>query len=250
LLKKAIRQLAMSEIAADGMVFSQSGLKLTTFPPLFAQKPMALQIVHSDTENNRFRLALWSDDLPVGQLESMLPGQEAQLYGGLSFKLEKRRKEWLKTRILLDNIAPGATMDFLPNGKPLLSGEDHISVSHSGSVAAVIIANQTIGLDVQPVDPKLAVIGPRFCNASDKTLLHGENVDHKLAMIWAAKEAVFKYFGEKVDFAGEMTMMPFEVEDETIHLDYNGRHGRGHFELGHLYWMGQHVLYTRQRTER
>jgi 4'-phosphopantetheinyl transferase len=214
------------------------------FAPFCVQKPMALHIVHSNSEKFRSSLALWSDDLPPAQLESMLPKAEITNYGGQHFRLEKRRKEWLRTRILLDHLAPGSPLSFLSNGKPVLSEKMHVSISHSGQVAAVVIANQAVGLDVQPIDPKLSKICSRFCNERDLALLNAGEVDHRLAMIWGAKEAVFKYYGERVDFAGEMTMLPFSIHDDKIRLAYQGRHGSGMFELGHLYWMEQHILYT------
>lgn len=206
---------------------------------------MPFQIVHFSYAGSNGKLALWSDDLSVNVLESMLGEQHRGIYQTTGIRLPKRRLEWLKTRILLDHLAPGADMHFLQNGKPVLDGRSHVSVSHSGSLAAVIVADHPVGIDVQPYEPKLERIQSRFCNAEELRFVDSAGSREVLAIIWAAKEAVFKYFGERVEFAGEMTLLPFAIDDALMRLQYKGRYGRFQFELGHLYWMNQHIVYTR-----
>ncbi len=207
---------------------------------------MSFHLVHQNTGNNSVVVGLWSDDLPVSVLETMLTRDTLGEYRSLDFRLLKRRLEWLKTRILLDHLAPGVKMQFLPNGKPTLSGALHVSVSHSGRLAAVAVSDSLVGIDVQPAEPKLQNMKSRFCNARELDYLKAARQDDILAIIWAAKEAVFKYFGERVEFANEMNVLPFSPDDEVLLLRYEGRHGSGNFELGHLFWLNQHVVYTRK----
>jgi phosphopantetheinyl transferase (holo-ACP synthase) len=209
---------------------------------------MPFQIVHFSHAGSNGKLALWSDDLPVNVLESMLGEQHRNAYQAAAIRLPKRRLEWLKTRILLDHLSPGADLHFLQNGKPVLDGRSHVSVSHSGSLAAVIVSDHPVGIDVQPYEPKLERIQSRFCNAEELRFVGSAGSPDVLAVIWAAKEAVFKYFGERVEFAREMMIAPFSPESESVYLNYEGRHGKGKFELTHLFLLGQHVLFTNSYT--
>jgi|688.fasta_scaffold01317_31 4'-phosphopantetheinyl transferase len=206
---------------------------------------MSVNIVHFTNGKSFTRLALWSDNLPVSQLESMLTAENLAEYQSSMFRLAKRRMEWLKTRILLDHLAPGARLGFLPNGKPVLDGKVQVSVSHSAQLAAVIVSDELVGIDVQPNEPKLQNMKTRYCNDRELKFADGPDMDDRLAMIWASKEAVFKYFGERVEFASEMQVEPFSPEDELLTLRYEGRHGQGTFKLGHLFWLEQHVVFIR-----
>ncbi len=109
-----------------------------------------------------------------------------------TFVLEKRKREWLCTRILLNHLSPDAQLRNLENGKPYLADGRHVSISHCDEIAGVIISDHLVGLDIQRPVEKLGRISSRFCSSSELT--HAANSENALAYIslfWSALEAVF-----------------------------------------------------------
>lgn len=85
-------------------------------------------------------------------------------------------------------------------GKPYVNIPDiHISISHSSSFVAVVIANKPIGIDIEVIKPLNLKVADRVCSQSDKQLLSlSKDKDEALInflKIWTAKEAYFKMTG-------------------------------------------------------
>ncbi len=161
-----------------------------------------------------------------------------------SMKLEKRKREWLCVKILIQLFAQGKSLLFHPNGKPFFSDGFHISISHSGVLAGIIISNQSIGMDIQFVDEKIHRIQHRFLHKKEYEYLPEakQRVDF-LTIIWSVKEAVYKYFGEEVDFAQDIYVLPFALGEKNVYANYNGLHGSFEFELSILNLEGCNVIY-------
>ena len=146
--------------------------------------------------------------------------------------LEKRKKEWLSTRALLTHTANSISLDFLPNGKPILTDNRFISISHSDDIAGIVISTSGTGMDIQSPDVKLLRIAGKFLNAHENAYLREDDERlSQLTLIWSAKEAVFKYFGEHVDFAADIRIDAFSRQPSTLTAHYNGKHGDRMFEL-------------------
>ncbi len=192
---------------------------------------MPLVIFSRELKNNAL-LGVWQATEPIELLEKLAyltPSDRDKLS---IIRLEKRRREWLSSRILLKIMAKGGELSFLPNGKPVLNNGKHISISHSDDLAGVVICDLPIGIDIQGEDSKLLRIERKFTNESERTFLpNGPSRLASLASIWSAKEAVFKCFGERVDFSEDMQLRPFQPGDTALLLDYQGEHGKGLFEL-------------------
>ena len=202
-------------------------------------------IIYQSNFNDTGRLLIWKATETLGELESRVVFSEAQKKEYESIVLEKRRQEWVLTRILLEIALEGAELSFAPSGKPLLTETHHISVSHSGDLAGILVADHNVGLDIQGVDEKLEKISKKYCHQDELARAGWDNnpLDY-LTIVWSAKEAVFKFFGENVHFAKEMVTRPFTTAQEVIELDYQGAHGARTFQLQHLYITGYHVIMT------
>lgn len=202
-------------------------------------------LIYQSNSNNTGRLLVWKAYESTPELEAMvrftpeLKGQyEKQL-------LEKRRREWLVTRILLQLVAPDHQLKFAATGKPYLEGNLHISISHCGELAGLLIAEHNVGLDIQGVDEKLEKISKKFCNEKElKTVSSVSQPLEFLTVIWSAKEAIFKYFGEQVHFAKDIQVRPFQPLQEIIKAEYTGIHGKQVFELQHVSLRGYHIVMT------
>lgn len=147
--------------------------------------------------------------------------------------LEKRKREWLVTRLLLHRlIGSEAELLFRKNGQPFLSNGRAISISHSESLAGIVTGEKSVGIDIQAPDEKIYRIRKRFCQPGElEDAFNSFNELEYLTAIWCAKEAVFKCFGERVHFSEDIRILPFKMGDKTVIAEYNGIHGRSSFLL-------------------
>ncbi len=134
-----------------------------------------------------------------------------------SFKLTRRRNEWLAGRVCakLCTVAIGRSSGKLlfPNeisianrtdGRPyciLADWKNHpelpdISITHSGKFAAALAADSLCGIDIQRCREALVRVQDRYCSRSEERLLRGELSSSSrissLNLLWTAKEAVRK----------------------------------------------------------
>lgn len=92
------------------------------------------------------------------------------------------------------------------------------SISHCKNFAAVAISShETVGIDVEYITPKVALIQHKFCSASETRWLNSLLPSQKLTaltLIWSAKEALFKWWGYGgVDFSDHLLTQPFELKE-------------------------------------
>lgn len=188
-------------------------------------------------------LAVWKATEPTAALEQRLVMNELEREHYHSIRLEKRKREWLTVRILLQLVARRRELAFLASGKPVLFPHGHISISHSGDLAGIVIAQEPVGLDIQGVDERIGRIRTKFCNDRELgQLSSGPFQLEQLTVIWSAKEAVFKYFGEQVDFADDIFIPPFHHRQLELKAEYRGRHGAVPFHLTNILYSGYHML--------
>ena len=137
-----------------------------------------------------------------------------------SFKLPKRRAQWLTGRLCAKEAIIGYCRKYLPHiqppprntlhirntstGRPELR-ENHlpaelqlldISISHSGVYAAALVSGSLCGIDIQERSDTLERVRDRFCSLEEGYMLnvHIPGLDNlgRLSMLWAAKEALKK----------------------------------------------------------
>ncbi len=129
---------------------------------------------------------------------------------------------------LLDAEFPLHLISISESKKPLLTNEKfHFSISHCGDYAAAIISeNQTAGIDVEMVTPKIEFIKTKFLNESELALLdRKENIDgtrliltdhQTITLFWSAKESVYKWYGKgALSFKRNMSMNQLSVKAEV-----------------------------------
>ena len=80
------------------------------------------------------------------------------------------------------------------SGKPHLNDNKYISITHSHEFAAIIISNQTVGIDVELQREKILRIADKFVDTAELSRLQSFSTDdyiRKLTVKWGAKEAIF-----------------------------------------------------------
>lgn len=115
-----------------------------------------------------------------------------------NYKSEKRKIEWLVTRIIISEMAGNEyVLNYNENNKPLIKHVlfKHISISHSVKYVAVNLNYEAEnGIDIECVSRNFEVVKKRYL--SDLEIPDVEFADVLPCLYWCTKEAVFKFVHE------------------------------------------------------
>ena len=179
-------------------------------------------------ESPRFSLGLVS--LAGNQAEDFVRLNETDQEIFNSFTCDRRKREFLAVRALLDQMTTGkGRIVYESARKPVLKGyAGNISISHSASLVAVLVSDFRCGIDVEEIDRKVDRIAPRFLCKEELAWTTASNDSQKTMIVcWSAKEAIFKWAGiPETDFRRDILINPFVSEDQgTITAIFrNGEH--------------------------
>ena len=162
---------------------------------------------------NRSKIFLWEPEEEITSLLKNVGIPEKWKESLDNIKLEKRKKEWLILRILLNKIfKSGTEIKYTPDGKPVLKGETgNISISHTENcIALAFHPIYPIGIDVEKISDKVLKVKSKFLNKEEIEFLDSKNeIIHTLIM-WSAKESLFKALGtSSVDFKEHLHIEAF-----------------------------------------
>ena len=109
-------------------------------------------------------------------------------------------------------------------GKPHLKDGKHISITHSHEFSAIILSDETVGIDMELQRDKIIKIADKFCDSEFQYLIDNEEYIRKLTVIWGAKEAIFKIRNEKgISFKNHIKVNAFDLETKEaiseLHFD-------------------------------
>lgn len=114
----------------------------------------------------------------------------------------KRRTEWLAGRWLVMQLANRMNLPFDGiwtdeyNKPHLVTDVATISLSHATPyVVAILNTKSPCGIDVEQIRKKLNPLAPKFLNENELSTADGDLT--KLAILWGAKEALYKLHGRK-----------------------------------------------------
>ena len=164
-------------------------------------------IIKRYTENN-CQIAIWD-------LNESLTGllKLGARFDSSNFKTEKRKKDFLVSRLLLNELEPNQQISYNSNGAPEISNGKHISISHSKNLVAVIISDKKVGLDIEYISEKPLRLSPKFITNNS----HQDLTKEKATLIWCCKEAVFKWHQKGgVDFIKDIIIPEFTVKAKGI----------------------------------
>ena len=112
-----------------------------------------------------------------------------------TFKSSKRQKEWLGVRLLLKHVLGSIVqIAYKSSGAPfLINSNKHISISHSGTLVAIALSNEKVGIDLQIISDKPLKIKSRFLSNAEIQMMGGQLDALTAVKLWCAKEAVYKF---------------------------------------------------------
>jgi 4'-phosphopantetheinyl transferase len=128
-------------------------------------------------------------------------------------KSTNQRKQFLGVQNLLKLLKINSdTLFYDNNGKPHLSNNKFISISHSFDYCGVIISDTKVGIDIEKFRPKILNISKKFISESDWNLIKLNSVEN-VTKVWTIKEAVFKAFGYSgIDFKENILIESINIE--------------------------------------
>ncbi len=101
------------------------------------------------------------------------------------------------------------------NGKPHLTDDKFISITHSFTFSAVIISDSEVGIDIEKQREKIKVVAEKFIGYEDQYLIdEDQELVKKLTIIWCIKESLFKLFATPgLSFKMNTLVIPFMIKD-------------------------------------
>ena len=146
----------------------------------------------SKIESEKITILVWEIKETLEELITLGEGINISNYTS-----EKRKKEHLASRLLVNEIYPTKTIIYNEFGAPELNNGKHISISHSKELVAVIFSNKKTGLDIEQISGKSLRLASKFVSARNLIKLNKE----KATLIWCLKEAIYKWHQKgSVDF--------------------------------------------------
>lgn len=142
-------------------------------------------------------ILLWEIIETEEELLSLLPHQTIYSEEVCKFKSEKRRKEWLATRVLFHTIfSPEHSICYHPTGRPFISkSKQNISISHSFPYVAIACSPQNIGIDIERITNRASLLTEKFLSPKEETFLKAlkyPTIQTSSVLLWSAKESVYK----------------------------------------------------------
>ena len=169
----------------------------------------------SKTEENNATILIWELTESIQELEKI-----SSFSNTSHLHSEKRKKEFICSRLLLKEYNSDLQISYTENGSPILSNEEFISISHSANLIVITVSKKNIGVDVQEITEKPKKLFSKFGNS------HHTNLSkEKCTLIWSIKESVFKYHKiGNVDFRKDIYIPSFmEKENGKLEITFKNK---------------------------
>ena len=169
--------------------------------------------------NKTTKLWVWKISETWDELFRSVALKDVSLARLETMKSESHQKGFLSVRKLL--MSAGYTdfdLYYDEFGKPHLKDGKNISITHSHNFSAIILSEETVGIDIELQRDKIIRIADKFCDSEFQYLTDNKEYIRKLTVIWGAKEAIFKIRNEKgISFKNHVKVRSFKLEaSETI----------------------------------
>lgn len=132
-----------------------------------------------------------------------------------TFKSEKRKKEFVATRILKTTLFKNTPIYYLSTGAPYFKNStNHISISHCDNWVVFAVCNcYKIGVDIEPISSKAQRLHQKFLNESEIALLDTSNIE-LMSKAWSCKEALYKLSAkEGIIFKKDLLITDFDKKN-------------------------------------
>jgi 4'-phosphopantetheinyl transferase len=162
--------------------------------------------LHLIIKEKKSEIGIWKMEESLVELQNMISKADSS-----HLNSEKRKKEFLSTRILLNKLNPNSEITYNKFGAPQLSDGKQISISHSKTSVAIIRSDNNVGIDIEEISEKAIRISSKFINKNHFVNLTKE----KATLIWCVKECIFKLFKKgNIDFKNDLKIETFDTKEK------------------------------------
>ena len=177
--------------------------------------------------NEKTRILIWEITESFDELRSKVVLKEKTQKRLDGMKSEMHQRAFLSVRMLIQEMGfTDRDLHYDEFGKPYFDCDNYISITHSYHFAAIIISDETVGIDMELQREKIQRIADKFtdyeCNYLNPEFQ--EEYIKKLTVIWGAKEAIFKIRNEKgISFKDHILVEDFSLDkpktQASLHFD-------------------------------
>lgn len=193
-------------------------------------------------------LGIWKISEPAAALKSDIQLSESEKTEFERFILEKRKVEYLATRLLLKQLLNTKTeIIYDKSGCPKLKNSNlNISISHSSEFVVIVVSDKQVGIDVENVHRNIDKVTNRFLHHEEYLWAEKqENPQVAKILLWCAKEAIFKCTKlAGVQFDTQIFISPFEMKNSDF---FNGKligeKGEENYSLWYFYFGNNIMVY-------
>ncbi len=168
------------------------------------------------------KLLLWQLTESKEELCRILP--ENLLAKVNQYRSPVHQKQFLAKQILLQRHHLTDKLMYLDSGKPVLTDQTYISISHSNDYVVVALSKQALGIDIEIPNPKLESIARRFVRPDD---ILPENLFRleQWQWVWTAKESIYKLAGiPGLSFKNDIKITDLDINTYKGKALLNGSH--------------------------
>jgi len=159
-------------------------------------------------------IACWKVEESVEELLLMLGNDEEITQQISQFGSEKRKLEFLATRVLLNVVLDDEKkIAYFPSGAPYLTDKSfNISIAHTGIYVTIILhPTKKVGIDIEKISDKVVRVKHKFLSENEINFVENSLEKTHLTLLWCAKEALYKIIDtEIIDFVADLRVTPFQ----------------------------------------
>ena len=167
--------------------------------------------------NETTKILIWQITESFEELLSKVVLKEKTQQRLNGMKSQMHQRAFLSVRMLIQEMGfTDQEMHYDEFGKPYFNCHNHISITHSHDFAAIIISDETVGIDMELQREKILRIADKFVDTETSYLNTQNKEDYikELTVIWGAKEAIFKIRNEKgISFKDHIRVNAFSLDE-------------------------------------
>ena len=157
------------------------------------------------------RVVIWEINESIQDLKSKVVLSQYSLKLLNQKKSEIQKKQFLTIRNIFKLLfIEDNEVKYDKLGKPIFSQNKILSISHSGNYAAVIISDQSVGIDIEKINGKAYKIKHKFLHIE---LNYPQELNNQTSLVyWNIKESIYKAVGiTGIDFKKNILTLPLGI---------------------------------------
>lgn len=171
--------------------------------------------------NETTKILVWQITESFEELLSKVVLKEKTQLRLNGMKSQMHQRAFLSVRMLIQEMGfTDHELHYDEFGKPYFDCHNYISITHSHDFAAIIISDETVGIDMELQREKILRIADKFVDTENSYLSKNSETQNiadyirELTVIWGAKEAIFKIRNEKgISFKDHIRIDAFSLEE-------------------------------------